>query len=97
MATRAHRVKLLCAIARRLQTCGPMYLATLLVSEAYERECLVGTAFDQGDRDAALVRLLARLEPLVAVAPAPLPIAREKRVKKARASRRRALTEEVRV
>lgn len=73
--TATERVQALCELAKRPQRCGPIYLATMLVDEAYQRECITGRIFDQGGQDEALVRITERLERVVVPLPASAPVA----------------------
>mgnify|MGYP001563776032 CR=1 FL=1 len=72
MSGQAERVKILLALSDELRRCGPTYLAALLVSEAYARECLEGVVFRGGSLDAAVREADARLRRTALPAPAPI-------------------------
>lgn len=60
-ASQADRVTRLCRLAVELQRCGPMYLAALLVEEAYGRESLRCAVLDNTSLDVAAIQVDERL------------------------------------
>lgn len=87
----AARVKLMEDLSLRLQRCGPIYLATLLVSEAYSNEMLRRLAlggraeeFMPAALDAAALEMHARLSRYAFPPPEPAPKAEPRRARRAK-------------
>lgn len=89
------RLAVLNRLSRDLSACGSVYLAALLVEEAYGRECMASVALGDGDFNAAALRCEERLRrvnlPVLALPSIDLGTRSERR---ARARRARKLTKE---
>lgn len=59
--TRAERTEMLIELSKQLEKCSSLFLAAVLVEEAFGRDCMEEIAFGKGSLDTAVRKVVERL------------------------------------